>query len=374
MSGAGKAWCFTLNNYNQDDIIKFRELSGCVYKVFQEEVGENGTHHLQGYLYFQKKARLSAVKKIDGRAHWELSKGNAQQNTDYCTKDETRKAGTEPFVEGIMPQQGKRTDLEGVYRDIENGATVNDIIDNAPEVYIKYHSGIEKVIAAKQPARDFKTEIFWYYGATGTGKSRKAHHEAGPDAYSKMGNNKWWDGYCGHDVVIIDDYRKDLCPFHVLLKLFDRYPMRVEVKGASVQFAPRRIYVTTPLSPRETWRCEDGSEREDIGQLIRRIEHVEQFTGLWIPDGTEPTGVGPMDDGTRMGHNRVVGETGRDYAVGFNPVVGAEREQQRNVRQRVAGMAADGGSVGEREDVESDIGGNDGIHEFDLNFSLFDEE
>jgi hypothetical protein len=75
-----------------------------------------------------------------------------------------------------------------------------------------------------------------------------------------------------------------------------------------------------------------------------------------------------------MGHNRVVGETGRDYAVGFNPVVGAEREQQRNVRQRVAGMAADGGSVGEREDVESDIGGNDGIHEFDLNFSLFDEE
>ena len=364
---SAKSWCFTLNNYAASDIVKFRELSGCVYKVFQEEVGENGTHHLQGYLYFEKKIRLAAVKKIDGRAHWEMAKGTPQQNTDYCTKNETRKEGSWPFTEGLMPQQGRRSDLEGVYKAIENGATVNDIIECAPEVYMKYHSGIEKVIAAKQSPRDFKTEIFWYYGPTGTGKSRKAHHEGGSNAYCKMGNNKWWDGYCGHDVVIIDDYRKDLCPFHVLLKLFDRYPMRVESKGSSCQFRPQRIYVTTPLSPRETWRGEDGSEREDIAQLLRRIEHVEQFLSMWVPDGGGGSGDRELVESPRLGHIGVDGDVGQGDANGevfFGP------QSERRVRAR-------GGGTPELERVgiavEGDAMTDVDMHNFAVDFALFDD-
>ena len=43
----------------------------------------------------------------------------------------------------------------------------------------------------------------WYWGAPGTGKTRKATAEH-PDAYKKL-QNKWWDGYQGQDVVILDD-------------------------------------------------------------------------------------------------------------------------------------------------------------------------
>ena len=37
-------------------------------------------------------------------------------------------------------------------------------------------------------------------------------------------NYKWWEGYDGHEVVLLDDIRKDFCKFHELLTLLDIYP------------------------------------------------------------------------------------------------------------------------------------------------------
>ena len=43
-------------------------------------------------------------------------------------------------------------------------------------------------------------------------------------------NLQWFDGYMGQKVVCFDDFRKDFCTFHELLRLLDRYPMDVPVK------------------------------------------------------------------------------------------------------------------------------------------------
>lgn len=89
-----------------------------------------------------------------------------------------------------------------------------------------------------------------------------------------MESNKWWEGYDGHDDVIIDDYRRDFCKFRVLLHLLDHYPMRVECKGGSRQFRAKRLFITSPKSPTETWA---GRTDEDLYQLTRRIDVIEHI-------------------------------------------------------------------------------------------------
>lgn len=56
--------------------------------VVGKEVGESGTAHLQGFIKFKEMKRLSAVKKLLPRAHWEAAKGSDQQNLDYCSKEQ----------------------------------------------------------------------------------------------------------------------------------------------------------------------------------------------------------------------------------------------------------------------------------------------
>lgn len=90
----------------------------------------------------------------------------------------------------------------------------------------------------------------------------------------KMSANKWWDGYDNNEDVIIDDYRCNFCCFAELLRLCDRYPMKVEVKCGVRQFVAKRLYITTTRSPRDTWA---GRSSEDLTQLLRRIEHVVPF-------------------------------------------------------------------------------------------------
>lgn len=171
---------------------------------------------------------------------------------------------------------GARSDIEAAVQTIKDGGTNQEVIEQHAEVFVKYSRGLSLVRLAYQSRRTWKTEVFWWYGPTGTGKSLEAF-ERFPDAYYKNPTNKWWCGYDAHDAVIIDDYRRDLCSFGDLLRLFDRYPLLLESKGGTLQFLARTIVVTTSKSPRETW---EGRSDEDIRQLLRRIEHVKHFIRL----------------------------------------------------------------------------------------------
>lgn len=84
-----KRWCFTLNNYTEKehtDLIEWCGSNGSKY-IIGEEMGENKTPHLQGYINLIKKSRLSALKKINHRIHWEQCKGSEDDNINYCSKD-----------------------------------------------------------------------------------------------------------------------------------------------------------------------------------------------------------------------------------------------------------------------------------------------
>lgn len=284
MSKASR-FCFTLNNYTPLHVALLNDenvWSKFKYICWGEEVGENGTPHLQGYLEFDNnsKLRITAVKKRLqdlglGDPHIEVAKGTGQHNITYCSKDGK-------FTEhGERPKgQGKRTDLDEVCAAIVEGASMKQLIDQFPTQVCKFRNGLEYLIQAKTPRRFFKTEVWWLWGPTGSGKSRWAWHQE-PEAYMKCSSHKWWNGYIGQESVILDDYRpsKEM-PFNFMLNLMDRYPLSVENKGGMVEFTSKRLYVTCPYSVETCLSHLDWVGDEMKEQFIRRIDHQIQFPQL----------------------------------------------------------------------------------------------
>ena len=82
-------WCFTLNNYTDEDIERLQRLEGTVtYLVFGKEVAPTtGTPHLQGYVCFKQKKRRSAAMSVIGRCHLDIKKGTPREASDYCKKE-----------------------------------------------------------------------------------------------------------------------------------------------------------------------------------------------------------------------------------------------------------------------------------------------
>lgn len=80
-------WCFTWNNYDDTSHDTLREL-GCNY-IYQEETGENGTKHLQGYVEWKNAITFDSIKKKLPKCHIEKCKSK-EDAILYCQKEDTR--------------------------------------------------------------------------------------------------------------------------------------------------------------------------------------------------------------------------------------------------------------------------------------------
>ena len=130
---------------------------------------------------------------------------------------------------------GGRTDLAQAAEAIRSGMDIREVALEFPEPFIKYHKGMmayKSLITSRGPRKcpPDGPEVWVFWGATGTGKSRRAF-ETWPDAYRKMTNDKWWDGYHGEETVIFDDFKGSSMRLHDFQLIVDRYPVKVETKG-----------------------------------------------------------------------------------------------------------------------------------------------
>lgn len=275
---------FTLNNYTDEQLEWWKQavaMNFFKYVCFGQEVGESLTPHLQGYVQLagDRKSIKALVSSLEdetcGKPHYEIARGSLEDNQTYTKKEGTWVEFGSPTLSG----RGARSDLYEVAQAISNGATIQDIVQDHPVEFIKYSGGLQKLILFQMKPRTFKTKVLWYWGATGTGKSRTAW-ETYPDAYAKAASNKWWDGYFGQKVTIMDDWRptKEM-PFNEMLALMDRYPKTVEAKGGTIHFISEILIITCPMDPTTLLNGEHyswvGSEAKQ--QFLRRIDEITKF-------------------------------------------------------------------------------------------------
>lgn len=258
-NGTVRRFCFTLNNYSDAEynvICEFLK-THCKYGIVGKEVGEkNGTPHLQGFCNLRKPMRFGTIKKlINNSIHIEKANGSDADNQKYCSK-----AGNY-IEEGTPSQQGRRTDLETLVAGIQNGAnTTLKVATEFPTCFIKYHRGITEYLKLAYPIapRTEKTWVYYYWGPTGSGKSRRALEEAqqiAADSIYYKPRGLWWDGYHQQKNVIIDDFYGWI-KYDELLKITDRYPYKVQVKGGFEEFTSSRIWITSEKDTCDLYKYE----------------------------------------------------------------------------------------------------------------------
>jgi hypothetical protein len=277
MSSA-KHWCFTLNNYTEDDEQRLRSIGeskeDITYIVFGREVGQEGTKHLQGFVSYTKRRTLAWSRRfISTRAHFEKARGSPKQASDYCKKDQD----FEEF--GEVPQgQGARTDLAKVVQSIKEGATLAQLAEEHPAAVLRYGSGVQRLRLHYRPVRESPPEIWTLWGKTGTGKTRRVWEYANKEELWVHPGDRWFDGYDGHKAVLFDDFDGSWFKLSYLLRILDRYPMQVPVKGGYAWWVPRVIYITSNLEPKDWYPQANDEHRRALNRRLTEFGHIVHCT------------------------------------------------------------------------------------------------
>ena len=266
---ADRKWFLTINNYTEDECKMASEaIKECNYGHWVKEVGkECGTPHIHIWLHYKNARAFMRIKKKFPRANIKVGKGNDKQAKEYLTKDGPLE---EEF--GEMSKQGCRTHLQDIRAVLKEEPSMRKVMDMAENYQAARMA--EMILKYDEPVRPYgPRRVYWHYGDTGLGKSWVAEKTYGDDLFKPM-NYKWWDGYDGHKVVLLDDIRGDYCKFHEILKLTGESGFRVETKGGSRQAIYDIIYITSPFHPSELWQT-----IENKSQLLDRITEIRHFTG-----------------------------------------------------------------------------------------------
>ncbi len=294
-----RKWIFVINNptFQTKAMLSFladstvRQALDVRYVIFQEEVGAQGTRHVQGYIQMLKAIRLSAMCSKFGTWHFEQAKGDLEANQRYCSKSDTRFEGDSIFGEYGAPAKGAAT-VEFVDM-IRGGSSVSEIAMEHTMQYIRHHSGVDKVVNMNQPKRTWPPNVYILYGPTGTGKSAYAYGKWSDDSFSvkwpETNTRWWWTGYEHEDTAVLDEFRHQITLTR-MLRLLDRTPMQVSVHNNLTEMNSHRIVITTNIPPAEWY---PKMKKKDLDALFRRFDDyckVYKFSKL------DPVGMVDEDD------------------------------------------------------------------------------
>jgi len=268
-----KAYCFTCNNYTQDE---YEHLLGVCktlsnYAILGREIGGSGTPHIQGYIVFTRAYQFKTVKDRHlPRCHVQVAAGDADANRRYCSKDGNfEEFGTLPTQE--LSQQSREYIAERFQSELHHGRPgMARFASEYPGTwYFSGHSLLRNYMTLQEPSSRSNIYCLWLYGPPGVGKSRRAH-DSYPDAYVKDPRTKWWNGYMLENEVIIDDFGPSGIDINHLLRWFDRYKCYVESKGGMLPLRASKFCVTSNFHPEKCFSFA-GELNPQLPALYRRI-------------------------------------------------------------------------------------------------------
>jgi len=282
-------YCFTLNNYQANYRDTFNAITGVKYLVCGEELAPTtGTPHLQGYICFNNPRTLGSVMRL-GLGSITVAAGNSLQNYQYCTKTRPS-AGPRPadvtpneviFTIGVRPltPEEKGEGEKERWRNIRLLATEGRLDEIEDQIYVTRFDTLQRIAAHHMPnaqplpITDGGGCGIWIMGNSGVGKSHSVWEKYNRDEVYLKARTKWWDGYRGQEIVLVDDFDKYNVKLGGDVKDWaDKWPFHAEKKGGSLNIRPRLVLVTSQYSIEDIW--EDMQTR---AALNRRFKVILKF-------------------------------------------------------------------------------------------------
>lgn len=282
-------YMLTVNNPTQTDKEFFdylKSLEDIKYFIFQREKGEEkGTEHFQLYLEFNQGKRFDYMKKRFPTAHIEGRNKSKKACKAYCSKEETRIG--EVYEYGEFVEVGERSDITDMYSMIERGASDREIMQAYPSKYFHFYKNVE-YIREKMTERDFNVkrrpelEVTYIYGKTGVGKTSYVRDLYGDDkvynmiGYGEGNQRERFDGYCGQDVIIFDEFHSSI-RIKYMLQYIDIYPVMLPARFHDKTACYTKVYILSNISIGEQYPDIRKTSKDTWDAFLRKVTRVYNF-------------------------------------------------------------------------------------------------
>ena len=248
---------------------------------FKETAPSTGKEHFHSLVILKKKALAHVCIEIDPRGSWEKTRGQIKTAYKYISKDGNKyfEWGQCPnsILEMIERNQVRRrafdepTKTELQFQQLVKRAQNGDQDVRYTMLYARFRCYFDDLLAKSHEDitydGDLQFKNLWIQGPPGTGKSRLVwdySRENNITVYTKN-QNKWWDGYNHHKIVLIEDAGDLMKMLSCHIKIWaDRYPFTAEWKGSHQRINSADFYliVTSNYSIRELFNEKDAEAIE----------------------------------------------------------------------------------------------------------------
>ena len=284
-------WCFTVNNpvQSEQEFLEYlKTVSDLRYAVFQRErAPETGTEHYQGYFEFTQPKWFTTIKKclskktIGVDAHIEQRRAKRTQARLYCMDEETRISPTY-YEYGEFIEDGERTDLTDIMRDIENDISFYDLSKKHGNRFIrvmKWAKEYRQAYLENKYKRQFrKMQVNYIYGSAGCGKTSYVISKHGYDDVYRTTNYEfgWIDDYNGEKILFLDEFRSSF-KISEILDYLDWQPIRIHGRHFNRVACYDTVYIVSNIPLTEQYTKIQQSEPTTWAAFLRRITAVYNF-------------------------------------------------------------------------------------------------
>lgn len=273
----GRNFLFTLNEVDYWDELRdyIRGLKNFQYGIATlEKAPTTGHKHIHFYAQFNQAVTLSKEKTKNARI--DKCRGSAQQNIEYIKKTkEPEKRGDIIFEEGEPKLKGGPT-----IKEIEE--MPKEDRKQLPGFYYNIVKKIEMEENAQLKGSEMFKEmkVFWYWGDSGLGKTKRAYKEIGDRVFNEVKfDGSFWHGATEKaTIALYDDFRDSDMKPRELINFIDYNKHIMNVKGGSIRNQYTEIYITSIQSPEEIYKNVEGEPRKQWLRRITEIVHFESAT------------------------------------------------------------------------------------------------